>query len=394
MKSKHSLMKKLLLCLTMLAFFCCQSLFAQTPYPIGHSSVTFVDASRSSRSVTAEVYYPATSAGDNTPMANGYFPVIAFGHGFVMTWSAYAPYWNALVPQGYILICATTETGISPSHSDFGLDLAFLISTLQNEGTNASSNFYQHVAATSTVMGHSMGGGASFLAAQAMPSITALVNMAAAETNPSAIAAGRNILQPALLFAGANDCVAPPTQHQKPMYDSLASVCKTYVEIGGATHCQFANSNAFCTIGETSCFSTAGISAATQQSITIDLMIDFLDAYLKGDFSAEQSFRQKVSNASGFVAQQSCQALGIRAEDGMSRKSILFPNPAKQYICISSAEWMDSILLFNASGKLIQQVKGDGRLTTIDVRDLEAGVYMVKLQGKQSAEMLRFVKVR
>jgi hypothetical protein len=55
---------------------------------------------------------------------------------------------------------------------------------------------------------------------------------------------------------------------------------------------------------------------------------------------------------------------------------------------------MDSILLFNASGKLIQQVKGDGRLTTIDVRDLEAGVYMVKLQGKQSAEMLRFVKVR
>ena len=78
----------------------------------------------------------------------------------------------------------------------------------------------------------------------------------------------------------------------------------------------------------------------------------------------------------------------------MSRKSILFPNPAKQYICISSAEWMDSILLFNASGKLIQQVKGDGRLTTIDVHDLEAGVYMVKLQGKQSAEMLRFVKVR
>jgi hypothetical protein len=327
-------------------------------------------------------------------MANGYFPVIAFGHGFVMTWSAYAPYWNALVPQGYILICATTETGISPSHNDFGLDLAFLISTLQNERTNASSNFYQHVAATSAVMGHSMGGGASFLAAQAMPSITALVNMAAAETNPSAIAAGSNILQPALLFAGANDCVAPPTQHQKPMYDSLASVCKTYVEIGGATHCQFANSNAFCTIGETSCFSTAGISAATQQSITIDLMIDFLDAFLKGDFSAEQSFRQKVSNASGFVAQQSCQALGIRAEDGMSRKSILFPNPAKQYICISSAEWMDSILLFNASGKLIQQVKGDGRLTTMDVRDLEAGVYMVKLQGKQSAEMLRFVKVR
>ena len=392
MKSKHSSMKKLLLCLTMLAFFCCQSLFAQTPYPIGHSSVSFVDASRSSRPVTAEVYYPATSAGDNTPMANGYFPVIAFGHGFVMTWSAYAPYWNALVPQGYILICATTETGISPSHSDFGLDLAFLISSLQNEGTNTSSNFYQHVAATSAVMGHSMGGGASFLAAQSKSDITALVNLAAAETTPSAIAAGKNILQPALLFAGANDCVAPPAQHQKPLYDSLHSVCKTYVEITGATHCQFANSNAFCTIGETSCFSTAGISAATQQSITIDLMIDFLDAYLKGDFSAEQSFRQKVAAGSSFVAQQSCQALGM--SEVAPRKAIVFPNPAKDYISISGGELVDSVWIYSASGVLLKKVYCEEALTTIDIHDLAAGVYLLKLISKQNATVLRFVKTQ
>ena len=187
-------MRKILLATTL--FCICIGItipvLAQTPYPVGHSSLSFTDASRSSRSVTAEVYYPATSAGDNTPFVTGYFPVIAFGHGFVMTYSAYAPYWNALVPQGYILICATTETGIAPSHSDFGKDLAFLIRTLQTEGNSSSSNFYQHVAASSAVMGHSMGGGASFLAAQYLPSITALVNMAAAETNPSAVRAAEN----------------------------------------------------------------------------------------------------------------------------------------------------------------------------------------------------------
>ena len=55
------------------------------PYPIGHSTVTLTDPSRSNRSIPTEVYYPGTVAGDNVPFANGKFQTIAFGHGFVMT---------------------------------------------------------------------------------------------------------------------------------------------------------------------------------------------------------------------------------------------------------------------------------------------------------------------
>jgi len=53
-----------------------------------HTTVTFVDSSRSNRQINTEIYYPAKSAGNNTPIATGVFPLITFGHGFVMAVSA------------------------------------------------------------------------------------------------------------------------------------------------------------------------------------------------------------------------------------------------------------------------------------------------------------------
>ena len=88
-------------------------------YAIGHKSLSYVDASRSSRSITTDTYYPATSAGDNTPIASGEFPVIVFGHGFDMGDDAYVYIEDSLVPLGYIVVFPTTESGLSPSHSDF-----------------------------------------------------------------------------------------------------------------------------------------------------------------------------------------------------------------------------------------------------------------------------------
>ena len=155
------------------------------PLAVGHRTITYVDPSRGNRPIQTELYYPADAAGDNVPVAAGAFPVITFGHGFVMVWSAYQYLWTAFVPRGYILALPRTESGIFPSHEQFGRDLAFLVDKLQAEGTTPASPFYNHVAPTSCVMGHSMGGGASVLAASYNPRITALSNLAAAETNPS-----------------------------------------------------------------------------------------------------------------------------------------------------------------------------------------------------------------
>jgi pimeloyl-ACP methyl ester carboxylesterase len=162
------------------------------PFAVGHLATTYTDAGRSNRSVPVEIYYPADIAGDGVPVAadsGARYPVLVFRHGFVMSWDAYANIWNALVPAGYIIAFPRTETGLSPQHAELGRDLSFVRNALLSEGADPGSLFYQRIAPVSAVMGHSMGGGASFLAAAQDTGFTAMVNFAAAETSPSAIAA-------------------------------------------------------------------------------------------------------------------------------------------------------------------------------------------------------------
>ena len=56
---------------------------------IGQTTITLSDPARGNRQVTAEVYYPASSSGQNAPILAGVYPLLVHGHGFVMVWSAY-----------------------------------------------------------------------------------------------------------------------------------------------------------------------------------------------------------------------------------------------------------------------------------------------------------------
>ena len=87
-------------------------------YKVGSTSKY---VSNGPRNIPNNVYYPATVDGINTPIINdgSKFPVISFGHGFVMQPTAYNWLVNALVPYGYILAFPGTETGVPPSHSKF-----------------------------------------------------------------------------------------------------------------------------------------------------------------------------------------------------------------------------------------------------------------------------------
>ncbi|HEY0090880.1 MAG TPA: hypothetical protein VGB43_00210, partial [Flavobacterium sp.] len=137
-------------------------------YQIGHTTINFVDPSRNDRSIETEVYYPADMAGDDVALAllGGQFPVLTFGHGFLMGFAAYENIWTAMVPEGFIMAFPTTEGGLLPSHAEFGLDLNFVGEQLANLGSEPTSIFYNRVSSLNAVMGHSMGGGAAFLAAQ------------------------------------------------------------------------------------------------------------------------------------------------------------------------------------------------------------------------------------
>lgn len=277
------------------------------PYAVGHRTITLVDSTRGNRNVSTEVYYPAETGGENTAVAvppAGGFPVISFGHGFLLPTSVYQYLWNAVVPRGFIFALPNTEGNFSPSHQQFGLDLAFVIRKLQREGANMGSPFYSAVGANSCVMGHSMGGGASFLAIASDSCITAVANLAAAETNPSAIAAAANCNAPALIFSASGDCVTPPVDHQVPMYEAMASDCKTFVSITGGSHCKFGENNFTCNLGELTC--TGSVTRAVQQQIVVEHLLPYLEYYLSENAQSGCDFQEGLSNGTGITWQRTC----------------------------------------------------------------------------------------
>ena len=279
------------------------------PFAIGVTNRVFTDPSRSNRSIPAAIYYPAVAAGSNQPIAGNEanrFPVVVFGHGFIIGIGFYDYIWNGLVPSGYIVVMCDTETTISPNHGNFGRDLAFLVDAFQQEGANPASFFFNRVAAKSAVGGHSMGGGATMLSVQHSANISTIVPIAAADTNPSAIAAAPGISIPALVIAGSKDCVAPPASNAKPMYDGLASACRHYANIVDGSHCQFAVNSTICDLGQIICPGQTYVSAAGQRATTVGLMRAWFDVVLKetstlSDFAVQ--LQQEVS--AGRVAAES-----------------------------------------------------------------------------------------
>jgi dienelactone hydrolase len=280
-------------------------------FAIGSTTITFNDPSRSNRAIETDIYYPATTAGSNTTVANGQFPVIVFGHGFVMTVAAYQNIWSSLVPQGYIVALPKTESGFAPNHTNFGRDLAYVVSALQQSGTTSGNIFNGKIAATSAVMGHSMGGGAAMLSVQYNASITVVAGLAPAETNPSASAAAQQINRPALIFAGGNDCVTPASQHSRLIYDNLTSSCKWYLSLNGGSHCQFANQNFNCSFGEATCSPSPTISRTVQQALVNEYLIPWLGFELKSECTPWILLQSTLDNDSRLTVTSSCNGASI-----------------------------------------------------------------------------------
>lgn len=296
--------------------FLCATFFSFSQSSIGHTTLTFNDPTRtggfgsgggSGRQIQTEIYYPATSAGTSTPVASGAFPVIVFGHGFAMSWDAYNDIWEHYVPRGFILAFVRTEGSLipSPSHGDFGLDLS-LVAQKMLELQTTSTLFQNHIYPKVGIMGHSMGGGASFLAASNNTNIHALIGLAPAETTPSAIAAAPNVQVPSIVFSGSSDGVTPPAQNHIPMFDGITSMCKSFVSITGGGHCYFANANFNCDFGESTSSTGISITRTQQQTATFSVLDPWLDYILKDICNAYEAFEWSVANSPGIVGQTTC----------------------------------------------------------------------------------------
>jgi len=375
-------MKKILLFLTAILTFTSFHTFAQ--YFIGHQSLTYIDSSRSNRSIATETYYPATTAGETTPIATGKFPVIIFGHGFAMTYDAYLYFADTMATLGYIVVLPTTEGSmLSPSHANFGLDLAFLINKMKMEGAKSTSFFYNHVSAKSAVMGHSMGGGCSFLACQNNTAPTCMVTFAAAETNPKSSSAANYVSIPALVLSGSADCVAPAATNQTLMYDSLASDCKVFLSITGAGHCYFGDNNTTCNMGELSC--SHPLSRADQHDAILDFVKLYLNYYLKNNIASWSVFNDSLNTSPRITFLESCLTTGGLQENNTYNELTVWPNPSNNFITVHfNSSGVYELSVIDVLGKQVIEGKAGtstGNTTqTIDISDLQKGLYFAQLK--------------
>ncbi len=287
---------------------------AMAQYQVGHSSFSFIDATRNNYDIYGEFYYPADVAGDDVAAAIGEFPIVVFGHGFVTSWDEYDIWWEELVPCGYIMVFPRTQGSFFPTHSNFGIDLSMLIDAFLAENDNPASILYQRVSDKSALMGHSMGGGCAFLAAEQNTNVTTMITLAAAETTTSAIAAAAGITIPALTIVGSDDCVVDQPGNQIPMYNNLASPYKGYLDITGAGHCNFGRNSdfSFCSFGD-NC--SLGITKAEQHTQMFAASKPWLDYYLQEDCDAWPAFQDYVTTNEGTL--HAYQEAGV--EEGCSR---------------------------------------------------------------------------
>jgi hypothetical protein len=222
-----------------------------------------------------------------------------------------------------------------------------------------------------------MGGGASFLAAQLNSTIKTIVNFAPAETNPSAVSAAASITIPSLIFSGVNDCVTPANVHQIPMYNSLISTCKTLINIIGGSHCQMANSNFFCNVGEGSCSPAPAITRGIQHNIINTYLLPWLNYQLKGNCSQGTLFDSQILVDTAITYQKNCiQCVNLDTDSATLENTIkVYPNPINDFVRITGIVGNKyHFVLYDSNAKQIAEQTFTGE-TTIGTDNLAQGVY-------------------
>lgn len=172
------------------------------------------------------IYFP-------TNTTEGPFAAISVAPGFTER-QANVNWWGPrLASHGFVVVVIDTNS-TSDSPASRATQLVAAVRQLATLSGTSGSPIAGKVDGTRLgVMGHSLGGGGTLIAAQNNPTLKAAIPFAPfnGNTNFSAVTV------PTLIIACENDNVAPVNQHASPFYNSFtANLDKAYLEIAGGSH--------------------------------------------------------------------------------------------------------------------------------------------------------------
>jgi len=256
----------------------CASSSDPGPFAVSQRNVTVTRANGTT--FTAQLRYPATSTAANAPFASAAAPApaVTFGHGFLTSVDLYDSTLDHLASHGYITIATTSGGELFPNHANYAVDMRQCLTWLEQQDVLAGGFLFGAVnEAAFGVSGHSMGGGASMLAAAADARIRCAVTLAAAETNPSSAAASTSVQFPLRAIVGSADTIVAPSTTINQYNNCDAP--RQFVNMAGGSHCGFVDTSFF------GCDSIS-LPRAEQLAMTRALVVDFFDAHLKRDTNA------------------------------------------------------------------------------------------------------------
>lgn len=372
---------------------------------VGNQTITFVDAARNNRTVQSLVYYPGTSEGNNTPinLSGGKYPVISFGHGFTLNPSIYIHLYRHLASWGYIVIAPSTETSFSPSHLEFAKDLVFVIKDMKRKNALTGDFFYNSADTNQTgVFGHSMGGGCSFLAGSLDPTIKAVSSLAAANTNPSSIAAINLIQKPVQLLSGARDSIASYWTQQLPHYNN-ANPYRQIINVKGGNHSYFHLLPGLDDLVD----NPATITRPEQQRLTRRYVTAFFNVFLKNDTNYKSFLYGGIaqSDTSIIMQYELPTTTGFFNNENILKDYKLkqnFPNPfnpSTNILFSLAKKGFASLKVYDVLGKevstLVNEVKSAGDYTVnFTGNGLKSGVYFCVLETEGFTKTMKMLLVK
>lgn len=401
--------------LLFLATFIMQLASAQ-PFAVGHLSLNVYDAARSGgsaitgapswgstgRAIGTEIYYPATTAGNNTTAANGQFPVVVLGHGFVMTYDSYNTIYEELAKQGFIVALPTTEGGFSPAHAEFGADMSFLAQQLPNLNSNNIVALLQgHVSPKAAIGGHSMGAGCSMVGAQNNSTIYALFNMATATSNTngvSSLAGAPSIVAPTLILSGERDCVAD-TSVQVQHYTACGASLKYLAILKDLTHCDFGNgSSVTCTLGQSTSGCGNTLPNAQANSAVLYYLLPFLQRTLKNDCAAADTFMNRIASNNTYTLrtrQQGNLACFPNSVSSVNENAFtVYPNPSTGIwnLTLKQAASKMNWKVSDSRGRTIVASTSENNTIQVDGKSWSKGLYIIQANDGKNVYHTTLIK--
>jgi predicted alpha/beta-hydrolase family hydrolase len=279
---------------------------------------------------------------------------------------------EALVQAGYVFVSIGTEQGFAPNHEAYGQDLAFVAEQISGNAVGGVLNgsFDGRIA----IGGHSMGGGAAWLSAEANPPVDAFFVFAPAETNPSAIASGASIEAPAMVVSGTEDAVTPPATQHEPIYEAAVnSPCRAFVSIPEGGHCGYADPGTLCDFGE---LGFQGLSHAEQLALSVSVVAPWLNAFLRDDPSGLDGVEQAAASG-GLDLTLSC---ALTVETPVSEAlEVFYQNPPTGLTLFNTTNRPLLVTLWSAHGRKVLDYMLDPAMRWIP--QVPNGVYVVTSGG-------------